>query len=119
MAGEQLRVRGGESENKVTEGKADPVKDSEGNVPGGNVSEGKVTEGQVDEGQADPVTPMPGGEQVVGGGESESRNKLGDAANISSPSSPAPVGALDADVVPGVRVCFILGGGRERGMDLV
>ena len=96
MAAEQ--ARGGESENKVTEGKADPVKESEG----------KVTEGQ-----ADPVNPLPAAEHVVGGGES--KNKLGNSATISSPSTPAPVGALDTDVVPGVCVCVcVFGGGRER-----
>ena len=103
VAAEQ--ARGGESENKVTEGKADPVKESEG----------KVTEGQ-----ADPVNPLPAAEHVVGGGES--KNKLGNSATISSPSTPAPVGALDTDVVPGVCVCVcvcVWGGARERGMDLV
>ena len=90
-------VRGAESENKVTVGKADPVKESEG----------KVTEGQ-----ADPVNPLPAAEHVVGGGES--KNKLGNSATISSPSTPAPVGALDTDVVPGVCVCVcvcVWGGG--------
>jgi hypothetical protein len=107
-------VRGAESENKVTVGKADPVKESEGNV-----SEGKVTEGSS---KADPVNPMPA-EQVLRG--SESKNKRVNSANISSPCSPdpgAPVGALDADVVPGFCVCVLGGrggGARERGMDLV